>query len=231
MSKRRFHAEPRKWWTATEDALLRAKYPNTQTAKLVALLPGRSLTTVYQRAQTLGLAKTAAYLASPAACRLRRGDNVGAAFRFKSGQTSWNKGLHYKPGGRAKETQFKKGNRSARWPAEDYPVGALRINSDGQIDIKIKEGLRAWYCLARFVWMTERGPIPKGGVIWPINRDQHDTRIENLELITRRELLRRNYHDKYPLELRRLVQLRGALQRQINKREGKHERKHDQRPA
>lgn len=230
MSKRRFHAEPRKWWTAAEDALLRRKYPHMATAKLVPLLPGRNLTTVYQRAYKLGLEKTPEYLASPAACRLRRGDNVGAAFRFKKGQTSWNKGLHYKPGGRAKLTQFKKGQRSARWPVEDYPIGALRINTDGQIDIKIKEGLRAWYCLARFVWMTERGPIPRGHCVRPRNGDQHDTRIENLELITRAENLRRNWHDRYPLAIKQMVQLRGALQRQINKREGKREQ-HNQRSS
>lgn len=228
MSKRRYHAEPRKWWTATEDALLRAKYPHIKTAKLVPMLPGRSLTTIYQRAQTLGLAKTAAYLASPDACRLRRDSSVGAPYRFKKGQQSWNKGKRGYMG--ANRTSFKKGNRSLRWPAEDYPIGALRINSDGQLDIKFREGLRAWYSLARWTWQTERGPIPKGMLIRHRNGDQHDTRIENLELVTRAEHLRRNWHDRYPLAIKRMVQLRGALQRQINKREGKREQ-HNQRPA
>lgn len=231
MTKRRIHAEPRRYWTPAEDRIIRRHYPHKPTAEVAKMLPGRSSTTVYQRAYTLGLAKTPAYLASPAACRLRRDSSIGEPYRFKKGQAAWNRGKHYQPGGRAKLTQFKKGNRSKRWPAEDYPVGALRINTDGQLDIKTREGLRAWYCMARFVWATERGPIPRGLVVRYRNGDQHDTRIENLELITRAEHLRRNWHDRYPLEVKQITQLRGALQRQINKREGKHERQHNQRSS
>jgi len=64
----------------------------------------------------MGLTKSAAYLASPAACRLRKGDNVGAARRFRPGHVPANKGLR-RPGwstGRMAETQFKKsGNATA----------------------------------------------------------------------------------------------------------------------
>lgn len=221
MTKRRIHAEPRSRWTKAEDRLLRAKYPHMQTAKLLPLLPGRTITTIYQHAMKLGLHKTAAYLASADACRLRRGGNVGSAHRFHSGQTPWNKGTHWTAGGRSALTRFKKGQRSARWPIEDYSIGALRINTDGQLDIKVKEGLRAWYSMARWVWMTERGPIPKNGVIRTLNGDQHDTRIENLRLTTRGELMRENTYHRYPKEIGRLIQLRGALQRQINKRENR----------
>jgi hypothetical protein len=218
MTKRRIHAEPRRWWTKADDRELRRLYPHQPTAD-VAKLIGRSLPATYGRAGTLGLAKTAAYLASPAAHRL---DGVkGMGSRFPKGHVPANKGLR-RPGwhrGRMKETQFKKGGRSPRWPVEDYPIGALRINTDGQIDIKFREGLRAWHSLARWTWITERGPIPKGGVIRPINGDQHDTRIENLRLTTRGELMRENTYRRYPKAIGRLIQLRGALQRQINRRE------------
>lgn len=209
---------------------MRRLYPNKATAELVPLLPGRTLTTIYQHARTMGIAKTTEYLNSPAACRLRRGDNVGWANRFQKGHTTWNKGTHWKAGGRSKLTRFKKGQRSVRWPIEDYPVGALRINSDGQLDIKVTDGLRAWYSMARWVWMTEKGPIPKNGVIRTINGDQYDTRIENLRLTTRGELMRENTYHNYPKEITRLIQLRGALKRQINKRE-KDREQHDSRLA
>jgi len=164
----------------------------------------------------LGLVKTQKYLNSPAAHRL---DGVkGMGTRFQPGHTTWNKGTHWTAGGRSKLTRFKKGQRSARWPIEDYQVGALRVNSDGQLDIKVRDGLRAWDSMARFVWASERGSIPTGMVIRFRNGDTHDTRFENLELITRAEHLRRNWHDRYPLPIKQMVQLRGALQRQINKR-------------
>ena len=206
----------RRRWTKADDREFRRLYPHQPTAD-VAKAIGRSLSATYGRAGVLGIAKSAAYLASPAAHRL---DGVkGMGTRFQHGLIPWNKGTHWTAGGRSAETRFKKGQRSARWPIEDYPVGALRINSDGQLDIKITEGVRAWYCMARWVWMTERGPIPKGGVIRAKNGDQYDTRIENLRLTTRGELMRENTYHNYPKEITRLIQLRGALNRQINKRE------------
>ena len=230
MTKRRVHAEKRRYWTAAEDRIMRRNYPHMATADMAKLLPGRTLTTIYQRSYRLGLVKTAAYLASPAACRLRRGDNVGWAHRFPKGNAPWNKGTHWVAGGRSKLTRFKKGQRSARWPLEDYQVGALRINADGQMDIKVKEGMRAWYCFARWVWISERGPIPKNGVIRVLGDDPDDIRIENLRLTSRAELMRDNTYHRYPKEIARLIQLRGALKRQINKRE-KHREQHDHRLA
>ena len=231
MTKRRIRREPRRYWTPAEDRLLRAKYPHVQTAKLVPLFPGRTVTTIYQHAANLGLKKSPAYLASPDACRLRKGDNVGSAHRFKPGLTPWNKGTHWTAGGRSAMTRFKPGNVSKRWDPEVYVIGALRINTAGGLDIKVRKGLRAWDSLARYVWTTERGPIPKGYVIRVKNGDQDDTRIENLECISRVENMRRNTYHRYGKEIARVIQLRGALTRQINKRTGKHERQHDQRPA
>src|SRR3954468_22797336 len=110
MTKRRKALEKRRYWTAQDDAQMRELYPHLSTAD-VARRINRTVPSVYARADKLDLAKSAEYLASPAACRLRRGDNVGAEFRFKKGQTPQNKGLR-RPGwgpGRMKETQFKKG--------------------------------------------------------------------------------------------------------------------------
>jgi hypothetical protein len=43
--------------------------------------------------------------------------------------------------------------------------------------------------------------------------------LGRLELISRAENMRRNsYHTRYPKEVAQLIQLRGALNRQINKR-------------
>jgi len=219
----------RKPWTPTQVKRLRALYPHMLTAHAAFCLRMR-LARVYSKAWRLGLKKSAAFMATDASGRLTKLSGAGRAYRFPKGNRPWNAGLKgWQAGGRSKATQFKKGNRSARWNREDYAIGALRINSDGQLDIKVRDGLRGWYCMARWVWMTERGQIPKKGVIRAINGDQYDTRIENLRLTTRGELMRENTYHRYPKEIARLIQLRGALQRQINKREGKHE--HHRRTA
>jgi hypothetical protein len=42
--------------------------------------------------------------------------------------------------------------------------------------------------------------------------------IDNLALVSRRELCRRNSIQRYPEELRELMRLKGRVMRQINKR-------------
>lgn len=120
-----------------------------------------------------------------------------------------------------KETQFKKGNVSKRWDPEIYIIGALRINSYNELDIKLRTGLRAWYSMARWTWETVRGPIPKGMVVRFRNGDKHDTRIENLRLGTRREVMLENTLHNYPKPIAAVIQLRGALNRRINRLEEK----------
>lgn len=218
MTRRRLHAAPRQFWTSEQDDELRRLYAHAPTSD-VAKQIGRSMSATYHRAGELGLRKSAAYLASPAAHRLDGVKCLGT--RFVKGQVPPNKGLR-RPGwapGRMRETQFKKGDRSKRWDPDCYAVGALRINADDRLDIKVREGLRAWECMARFVWRTERGPIPKGGVIRAVNGDPFDTRIDNLRLTSRGEVMRENTVHNYPKELARLIQLRGALNRQINRRD------------
>ncbi len=98
MSKRRF-------WAPWELARLHTDYPHVSTKELARDL-GRSANAVYGRAALMGLHKSAEYLASPDACRLRRGDHVGAGRRFSPGHVPANKGLR-RPGwspGRMAET-------------------------------------------------------------------------------------------------------------------------------
>src|SRR6202012_2284795 len=83
-------------WQKSEIRILRKSYPNLPTKELARLL-GRSKSAVYGQAGLLGLRKSATYLASPEACRLRRGHNVGERTRFLQGHAPANKGLR-RPG-------------------------------------------------------------------------------------------------------------------------------------
>lgn len=230
MTKRRIHLRPRRFWTPAEDKALRRRYPHERTATLAAAI-NRTIESVYNRAQILGLEKSAAYLASPDACRLRRGDNVGAAFRFKKGQTPANKGLR-RPGwspGRMKETQFKKGV-ATNW----HPVGATRL-VDGYLYRKISDvrnvpWTRNWRQEHYLIWESAHGPIPKGHNVGFKNGDRTDIRLDNLELVSRRENMARNTVHNLPRPLAQTVQLLGALNRQIRRRTNASEEQ-NRRPA
>ena len=81
----------RKLWTPAAVRTLRKLYASTPTWKIAKLLRC-SLLRVYAKTWHLDLRKSAEYMAGPDACRLRRGGNSGAAFRFPKGHVPFNKG-------------------------------------------------------------------------------------------------------------------------------------------
>lgn len=221
MSRERFRAGKRLWSTA-DDALLRKLYPH-QSSAVIAKQLRRTLLSVYVRAQAFGLKKSAAYMASPAACRLRRGDHVGARFRFPKGHVPANKGLR-RPGwspGRMRETQFKKGVRQGVAVKLYKPIGTERMSKDGYLERKVNDDLplqARWRAVHLVVWEAEHGRVPAGHAIVFRNSDKTDIRLDNLECLTRRALMLRNSVHNLPKPLAQTVQLLGALNRKIRRR-------------
>ena len=212
--------KPRVAWQEGEDSVLTARYPVEATAVVAAAL-GRSLSSTYQRAYALGLKKSAEYLASPAACRTNGRQGVGT--RFERGHVPANKGLR-RPGwapGRMRETQFKHGVRRGVAVKLWKPIGSERISKDGYLERKINNDLplnRRWRAVHLIVWEAANGPLPKGHAVCFINGDKTDIRAENLALVSRRDLMRRNSVHNWPEPIARTVQLLGALNRQIRRR-------------
>lgn len=221
----------RKRWSQSDLVLLRENYADSRTDDL-ALALGRTVGQVYQRAAALGLKKSAAYLASVDAGRIQRGKQHPrmVASQFKRGQPAWNKGVKgvvgVQPACRA--TQFKPG-RPAHEARNYVPIGSLRICKDGYLERKVTDDpgvypARRWTAEHRLVWERANGPVPAGRVVvfkpGQKTTDADAITVDRLECITRRDLMLRNsVHTNYPPEVARLVQLRGAINRQINKRE------------
>lgn len=211
-------------WTQAEFDVLRARYELELTRNIARDL-GRPLGSTHQHARDLGLSKPRWLIAQWACERSARPDHGGVRTRFKPGQVPWSKGTKGVAGmhPNSRRTQFRKGHVSERWDPEAYIVGALRINADGGLDMKIRNGPYRlgdppWVSLARWVWIRARGAIPAGMVLRARNGDAHDTRIENLYLASRRELMRENTVHNLPPDVAGVIQLRGALNRQINRR-------------
>lgn len=191
-------------WSLADDQRLRVLYAGaSMTAVQIAEQMGRSKASIKNRINKLGIKKPAGYV------------NTG---RFTKGQDSWNKGRPFNSGGRSVETQFKPGHKPHTW----HPVGHERVTKEGYMQRKMRDtGVTRhdYECLHHMLWKEHHGDIADGCAIVFRNGDKTDIRIENLECITRAELMRRNsYHSNYPPEVRHLVQLRGAITRQINKR-------------
>jgi hypothetical protein len=207
MTKSRHLITPKKRWSALELVLFVKRYPDTKAADLATEF-NCTVSQVYVRAKALKLSKSEAFLKSEASGRL---DGViGFTTRFKAGGVSWNKGnygIRMSPA-----TEFKKG----AVPANVQEVGALRINTDGDIEIKLAPGKRQWLSLRRYQWQLTHGPIPEGMVIHMRDGDPHNTQPDNLELITKAENLRR-MRQRYPKEVMQLMRLQGNLKSRIKK--------------
>jgi hypothetical protein len=154
-------------------------------------------------------------------------DNI-RSWQFKRGGVPWNKGMK----GMAPlspKSVFQPGNRSGQALHNWMPVGSTRVNSDGYLvrkiaDVPAAQQHKNWRAEHRLVWEAKYGPVPAGHAV-VFKPGRHSTRAEDitpdaLEMITRAELMHRNSVQRYPDDLRRLVQLRGALTRMINQHAG-----------
>lgn len=194
---------------------MRDLYPNTPTKALVSKL-GASERAIYARANLLGLKKSPDYLVTREAGRL--GHGKGVECRFKPGQTPWNKGRAFDSGGRSHQTRFKPGQKPHTW----NPIGHERVTKDGYRERKISDtGItrQDYVGLHTLAWREVHGDVPPGHAVVFRDGNKENIDIGNLECISRAELMRRNsYHNNYPKDVQLLIQLRGAVNRQINKR-------------
>lgn len=201
------------FWTENQLALLREHYPNMPMPELTKLL-NKSVSAIYGKVYALGIKRSQEFLDSPAACKLRRGDEIGKSYRFKKGQVPPNKGMKgvYYEGSAA--TFFAKGHE----PANYKPIGAIRTSCDGYYEIKIADGMHQWRFLHRVIWERCNGAIPKSYIVSFIDRNPQNINIKNMSLFTKAQNMQRNTLHRYPKEIATLIQLQGAINRQINKR-------------
>ena len=204
----------RKWDNQSEIAL-REMYPNLDTSEIAEAM-GRTTGSVLGKAYALGLRKSLEWMASMASGR-------GVSTRFQKGQQAWNKGLKgIHLGGQA--SQFKPGNRSGSALRRYKPIGFERLCKDGYLERKINDdrpSYKRWRAVHLLIWEEANGPLPSGHAVSFRDGNKQNLALENLQLVTRAELMARNTYHQYGPEISKLVQLRGALSRQINKRERK----------
>lgn len=162
-------------WTAQNDDWLRSLYPDTPNRTIAKMLCCSYLA-VKNRATTLGLKKDPGYMASKPGC-------------FRPGQTSWNKGLSYQPGGRIAENQFKPGHKPQTW----VPVGTEAVDKDGYLKLKVSDDRTVpsrynWKFVHVMKWEEYHGqPVPPKHVVRLKDGDKRNFARENLVLVSMAE--------------------------------------------
>jgi hypothetical protein len=112
------------------------------------------------------------------------------------------------------QTQFKAGRKPQTWK----PIGSTRISKEGYLQSKVSDTgypPRDWVGVHILAWQGAHGPIPAGYIVAFKNGKKDNTSVENLELLSRRELMLRNTIHNYPPELADVIRVNGALRRKI----------------
>lgn len=205
--------------------MIRAHYPHQRTADLAAAL-GMNIKTVHAKASRLGLRKSEAFLATDKSGRIFKGGTLGQRTQFKPGQKVWNAGRKgWQAGGRSALTQFTTGME----PPNTLPVGSYRVvrstNGIGQLEQKIGTepgpNHKRWKSVHRLIWEAANGPVPDGHicVFKPGCKTLvlEEITLDKVECISRRENAARNHPNRSNPELAKLIQLKGAITRQVNR--------------
>jgi len=208
----------RKYWLAAEEDQLRSLYPDTPMRHLIVIFE-RSESAIHGKANNLGINRSQQFLEGSEGGRMTPGVCRGKSTQFQPGQTPWNSGMKgYQPGGRAPETQFRKGNRPHTW----QPIGTERVSKDGYLERKVTDdgkGPRDFEAVHRLIWKETNGPIPPGHVIvFKDKLPKHENiAVDRLELISRADLARRNSIHRYPPEVKRAIRTLAKLNKTIRK--------------
>jgi len=192
-----------------EDDFIRSKYL-TVPSKRIAKQLGRSEGTARQRMKILGLVVPLEIV------QKFREDSY-----IKKGSVSYNKGkkqieyMSMEAIENTKATRFQKGQLPSNTKEKDLIV-SIRPNRHG-INYKfIRISIGKWIPLARYNWKQIHGPIAFNMKISHKDGDPMNCQIENLELITPGELMKRNTLHNYPIDIKKTIQLGGILTRKIN---------------
>jgi hypothetical protein len=107
----------------------------------------------------------------------------GRDCRFRPGLIPHNKGKkgHCPPG--SEKGWFKPGEMPYAW----RPVGTEIVDSYGYVKVKIRNP-RTWKFKHRLIWEKAHGKVPRGHVILFADGNKLNVRLDNLLLISRKEL-------------------------------------------
>jgi hypothetical protein len=178
-------------------------------AKRMAKMLGRTEGTARQRMKVLGIT------VPPEIVEKFRKDS-----QIKKGNVPINKGkkqssyMSPEKIEKTKATRFKKGHI----PKNAKEDGIITIRTDTKSKIKyqyIRLALGKWQELHRYNWVKKNGPIPEGMIIAFKDRNSLNADIENLEMITLEENMRRNTIHQYTPEIQTALKVLNKVKRKI----------------
>ncbi len=181
-------ARTRKIWQPFEIEILKQSYADLPTKDIAEIL-GRSMASVQHQAYKMELKKSQYY--QKYLSHRFKGDE-GRAYRFQKGHLPVN--TLYDGAIALRHGHKKRGGKPYYW---------IRISQNN------------WKHLHVHLWEQEKGGIPPKNIVAFKDGNTMNCVIDNLELITREENMRRNSIHNYPSELKSLMRLNSKLNKAI----------------
>jgi hypothetical protein len=201
-------------WTDEEKRIMKETFADNYTEDVCKKL-NRSYRSVCSQASLMKLKKSDSFMKMELEKQAQRLRTSGIAHRFYKGSIPANKGkpMAKEVYDKCKATMFKRGQA----PHNENYDGHERLSKDGYVEIRIRRG--KYVLKHRHIWEQENGPIPKEMIL--VFKDNNPAHIflENLELITKAENMKRNTIHRYPAELKRTIRLVKKLNRKINEKQ------------
>lgn len=200
---------PRRLTTEQIDYIVE-HYP-IQYTKDVAKHLGLAETTIYNLAFRLNLKKDETFRAMELQRQADRLRQVGKRSRFNKGTKPPNYGKKMTPElyEKCKATMFKKGVKPPNWK----PDGSERTDVDGYTMIKVNGKYLQKHV---HIWNQHYGEVPKGSAVIFKDGNRQNLIIENLILVTRKELMLKNTIQRYDPELQFTMKVLSKLKKKID---------------
>jgi hypothetical protein len=203
-----------RFWTDKERKVLAKFFPDNYTSYVCEKL-NRSYASVSAQASLMGLKKSQAFVEYELNVQANRLKVDGKKYQYQKCSVPPNKGKKMPPEvyERCKGTMFKKGAA----PHNTKYDGHERLSKDGYIEMRIRPG--KYVLKHRYVWEQHNGPIPPNMIVVFKDGNSQNITIENLQLISRHENMKRNTIQRFPLELRQTIRIVSKLKRVINEKQ------------
>ena len=193
-------------FTQEEDDFLRNNYLTIPAVRISKMLK-RSKVAAAQRMKLLGIVVPPEII-----------EKFKKQSQFKTGQTPLNKGkkmpAHIYE--KCKNTMFKKGQLPHNTASAN---GEIRIRTHRRSGIRYKYmrvSIAKWELYHRIIWQEANGPIPEEMLIVFKDGDTMNCSIENLEMITMQENMKRNTIQRFPQELKEVIFLQNKINRKVH---------------
>jgi hypothetical protein len=197
-------------------------YPNLDTKEIVKKY-NVSITKIYNLTHYHNVKKSQEYLDNWKLSGRGRMIHHGAKHRYEKGNVPFNKGkkisdyLDKEVIEKIQKTTFKKGNL----PHNTLSDGAVTLRRDktGVSYYYYRISKAKWIPYHHKIWSDAHGQVPKGLIVVFKDRNTLNCKLENLELITRKENMERNTFQRYPNEIRQTIKTLNKLKKTINGKE------------